>query len=99
MHTILGAGGAIGNELRKELIRKGERVRFVARKPETASGTTEVVAADLSDLQQTIDAVSGSAVAYLVVGLKYDTNVWRDLWPRIMQNAIEACKRSGTKLI
>jgi nucleoside-diphosphate-sugar epimerase len=99
MHTILGAGGAIGNELRKELIRKGERVRSVARKPETASGTTEVVAADLSDLQQTIDAVSGSAVAYLVVGLKYDTNVWRDLWPRIMQNAIEACKRSGTKLI
>jgi nucleoside-diphosphate-sugar epimerase len=99
MHTILGAGGATGNELGKELIRKGERVRFVGRNPKTASATAEVVAADLSNLQQTVDAVSGSAVAYLVAGLKYDTNVWRDLWPRIMQNAIEACKRSSTKLI
>jgi nucleoside-diphosphate-sugar epimerase len=99
MHTILGAGGAIGNELGMELSRKGERVRFVGRNPQMANGATEVVAADLSNLQQTIDAVSGSAVAYLMVGLKYDLTVWRDLWPRIMHNAIEACKRVKAKLI
>jgi nucleoside-diphosphate-sugar epimerase len=99
MHTILGAGGAIGNELGKELSRKGERVRFVGRNPKMAKGATEVVAADLSNLQQTIEAVSGSAVAYLMVGLKYDIKVWRDLWPRIMQNAIEGCKRANAKLI
>ena len=99
MHTILGAGGAIGNELGKELSRRGERIRLVGRKPQMAKGAVEVVAADLSDLQQTIDAVTGSAVAYLMVGLKYDLKVWRDLWPRIMQNAIEACKRTKAKLI
>jgi len=35
----------------------------------------------------------------LLVGLKYDVNVWRELWPRIMRNAIEACKRANAKLI
>jgi nucleoside-diphosphate-sugar epimerase len=99
MHTILGAGGAIGNVLGKELMRKGERIRLVGRTPKTVVGAAEVVAADLSDLRQTIDAVSGSAVAYLMVGLTYDINVWRDLWPRIMHNAIEACKRARAKLI
>ncbi len=36
---------------------------------------------------------------YLVVGLKYKTKVWQEMWPRIMSNAIEACKRAGAKLV
>lgn len=99
MHTILGAGGAIGYELGKELLRIGERVRFVSRNPKPVKGATEVVAADLTNLRETIEAVTGSVVAYLVVGLKYDLRVWQELWPRIMKNAIEACKRANTKLI
>jgi nucleoside-diphosphate-sugar epimerase len=34
-----------------------------------------------------------------VIGLKYDFKVWSELWPRIMNNVIEACKRSKAKLI
>ena len=99
MHTILGAGGAIGYELGKELSLRGERVRLVGRNPKPVNQATEVVTADLSNLQETIDAVAGCAVAYLLVGLKYDLRVWRELWPRIMKNTIEACKRANTKLI
>jgi nucleoside-diphosphate-sugar epimerase len=62
-------------------------------------GATETVFADISDLDQTIRAVSGSTVVYLLIGLKYDLKIWGDLWPRIMNNAIEACKRTGAKLI
>jgi hypothetical protein len=51
-------------------------------------------AADLSNLNDTVKAVSGCRIAFLVAGLKYDLKVWRELWPRIMHNAIEACKRS-----
>jgi len=36
---------------------------------------------------------------HLLVGLKYDRRVWQDMWPRIMSNTIEACKRAGAKLI
>jgi nucleoside-diphosphate-sugar epimerase len=99
MHTILGAGGAIGTELARELARAGRPVRLVARNPRPVEGAGETVSADISDLDQTIRAVSGSAVVYLTVGLKYDTGAWRELWPRIMANAIEAAKRAKAKLV
>src|ERR1700686_4646554 len=99
MQTILGAGGAIGTELVRELAHTGQSVRLVGRNPKLAQGATEAVSADISNLDQTISAVSGSTVVYLLVGLKYDVSVWRELWPRIMDNAIEACKRANAKLI
>jgi uncharacterized protein YbjT (DUF2867 family) len=75
--TILGAGGAIGNLLAKELIARSETVRLVSRNPQLPAGAAE--AADLSDLDQTVRAVSGSRVVFLVAGLKYDVRVWRQL--------------------
>jgi nucleoside-diphosphate-sugar epimerase len=96
--TILGAGGAIGSELVKHLT-AGEPVRLASRNPKLVPGATEAVAADLSNFDDTLKAVSGSRVAFLLAGLKYDLKVWRELWPRIMNNAIEACKRSNTRLV
>ncbi len=98
MQTILGAGGAIGTELVRELARTRQQVRLVARNPKPVEGA-EAVSADISNLDQTIGAVSGSSVVHLLVGLKYDFKVWRELWPRIMNNAIEACKQAKAKLI
>jgi nucleoside-diphosphate-sugar epimerase len=99
MQTILGAGGAIGTELAKELARSRQPVRLVSRNPKLVQGATEAVCADLSNLDQTTSAVFGSTVVHLVAGLKYDVSVWRELWPRIMGNAIESCKRANAKLI
>jgi uncharacterized protein YbjT (DUF2867 family) len=99
MHTMLGAGGAIGLELLKELAGKGQRVRLVGRNPKPAPGAAEVVAADLSNLNQTVKAVSGSDVVYLLVGLKYDLRIWQEAWPKIMSNAIEACKRAKARRV
>jgi nucleoside-diphosphate-sugar epimerase len=99
MHTILGAGGAIGVELVRALAKKGSRIRLVSRKPQANTLAHQVVPADLADLNQTIRAIAGSQVAYLLVGLKYDLRVWQELWPRIMNNVIEACKRGNAKLI
>jgi nucleoside-diphosphate-sugar epimerase len=96
--TILGAGGPIGNELAKILGAGNRPFRLVGRNPKPAAGA-ELFAADLSDREQTVRAVAGSNVVHLLVGLKYDLKVWRELWPRIMANAIEACKRSQAKLI
>jgi nucleoside-diphosphate-sugar epimerase len=99
MVTILGAGGAIGNELVKELARTNTRVRLVSRNPKPGSGDVETVAADISDLNQTVQAVAGSDVVHLLAGLKYDYAVWQETWPRIMRNAVDACKRAGAKLV
>jgi nucleoside-diphosphate-sugar epimerase len=35
----------------------------------------------------------------LCVGLAYELKVWRELWPRIMSNTIEACKAADARLI
>ena len=99
MITILGAGGAIGNELAKLLAAKNQPFRLVGRKPKATPGASETVAADLTDKDQTVRAVAGSDVVHLLVGLKYDRSVWQDMWPRIMSNTIEACKRAGARLI
>ncbi len=99
MITLLGAGGAISNELVKFLAARKQPFRLVGRSPHAVSGPTEIIAADLSDQDQTVRATAGSSVVCLLVGLKYDHIIWAELWPRIMANTIEACKRAGAKLI
>lgn len=97
-HTILGAGGAIANALAYELLRQFKDVRLVSRSKYWIPGT-ETVKADLTVYDDTIRALKGSDVVYLCVGLPYDSKVWAELWPKIMQNCIDACKSVKAKLI
>lgn len=99
MQTILGANGVIGNELSKLLPQYTDKVRQVSRHPRKVNPTDETFAADLLDANAVSEAVKGSDVAYLVAGLKYDANVWADQWPRVMRNAIDACKRHSVRLV
>jgi nucleoside-diphosphate-sugar epimerase len=99
MIAVLGAGGSIGDELIKELVARKERVRLVSRSPKLVPGAAEAVAADLATLGGALNAVSGCRTAFLLVGLKYDLRVWRELWPRIVRNAIEAAKRFSARLV
>ena len=99
MITILGAGGAIANELVKALLPREEPIRLVGRNPRFVAGAMEVVTADLARLDDAVRAVAGSRIAFLVIGLKYDLTEWRARWPPIMRNVIEAAKRAGAKLV
>ncbi len=98
IHTILGAGGVIANGLARELTDHKETVRLVSRKPTPFPGA-ETLPADITDPQQAIGAIKGSDIVYLCVGLKYDFSLWRQEWPKIMTNTIEACKQAQAKLI
>jgi nucleoside-diphosphate-sugar epimerase len=99
MITILGAGGAISNQLVKLLAERKQPFRLVGRNPKMVTGAAETRPADLADQNQAVAAVKGSNVVYLLVGLKYDHRVWAEAWPRIMANTIEAAKRAGAKLV
>lgn len=99
LYTILGAGGIIANELAAELVNNKKRVRLVSRSPKSIAGITDLVGADITDYEQTKNAVKGSSIVFLTAGLKYDIKVWRDAWPKIMTNVINACKEAGAKLI
>lgn len=98
MHTILGSGGNIANELVKELIKNNEQFRLVSRNPKP-QGNGELRPADITNVNSVNEAVKGSDVVYLLAGLQYNIKVWRVQWPKIMNNVIEACKRYKAKLI
>ena len=94
MQTILGANGAIAQELSKHLIHYTDKIRQVSRNPKRVNDTDELLSADLLNFDQTQKAVEGSNVVYLVAGLKYETVTWQDQWPKVMKNAIDACKKT-----
>ena len=91
IHTILGAGGFAGNALAYELIKHNITVRLVSRGTHEIQGT-ESVKGDLLSMRETAEAVRGSDVVYLCVGLPYDSRVWQEMWPRVMQNTIDAAE-------
>lgn len=99
MHTILGANGVIARELSRALAAYTSDIRQVSRNPRQVNPADEMCVADLLDSQATDRAVAGSEVVYLVAGLKYSAAVWQDQWPRVMRNAIDACKRHGARLV
>jgi len=99
MQTVLGANGVIGRELSRYLPAYSDRIRQVSRSPKRVNATDDLFSADLLDAKATADAVAGSTVAYLVAGLKYDHKVWEEQWPKVMRNAIDACKRHGSALV
>ena len=97
--TILGSTGVIGTEIARSLPQYTEHIRLVSRNPRKVNSDDEIMPADLLDEEQTLKAVEGSEVVYLCPGLEYNSKVWREQWPRIMQNTINACKKAGSRLV
>jgi nucleoside-diphosphate-sugar epimerase len=99
MQTILGANGTIGQVLAKELMNYTDKVRLVSRNPRKVNTTDELLQADLTSPTAADEAVAGSEVVYLVVGLEYKLSVWQETWPKIMRNVIDACIRHNARLV
>jgi len=74
-HTILGAGGSIGNALTSELLKTNDKIRLVSRSNYSIKGT-ESYKADLTSYEETVAGVKGSDIVYLCAGLPYDSKIW-----------------------
>ena len=98
IHTILGAGGSVGNALTYELLKDNNKVRLVSRSGFSIP-KTETYKADLNSYNETLKSVENSSVVYLTVGLPYNSKIWDEKWMKIMENTINACKKVGAKLI
>ena len=100
MHTILGAGGATGNELTKELSKNNATIRLVSRRPVVNEGPNiSWQKADLLIYPETLAAVKGSSVIYICNGVGYANEDWQKQWPIIMQNVINCGKETGARII
>ncbi len=99
MQTILGSGGAIGIELAKALKEFTSEIRLVSRNPKKVNETDELLSADLLNVQDVQNAVRGSTVVYVTVGFPYSAKVWKENWPKFLNNVIDACKEFDCKLV
>jgi len=99
MQTILGSSGVIGKELAKALPQYTNKIRLVSRNPKKVNESDELLSANFLNAGETFNAVEGSEVVYLTVGLQYDIKIWKTQWPKLMKNVIEACKKSNSKLV
>ena len=98
-YTILGAGGSVSDALIPELQKRKIDIRLVSRRATLVEGVSDNISADLLDPKAVDDAVVGTDVAFLLVGLPYSTKVWQEKWPIVMQNAIDACEKHKVKLV
>jgi len=100
MQTILGANGIIGEELAKELfLNYTKEIKIVGRNPVKVNKTDKIFKADLLDPQKTKDAVKGSEIVFLTVGLPYSSKIFLQNWPIILKNTIAACAHYNAKLV
>jgi len=97
-HTILGANGTIATELIPVLKRNNVNIRLVSRTPQHIE-STESVTANALNSEEVLSAILGSDVVYLVIGITYNAKIWKEQWPVIMRNVIDACKATGAKLV
>jgi nucleoside-diphosphate-sugar epimerase len=99
MQTILGAGGAIGIELARALRTYTNDIRLVSRNPRAVNPGDQLFPADLTKSKAVSNAVEGSKIVYLTVGLPYNKKVWQSSWPILMRNVIDACRLHESKLV
>ncbi len=99
MQTILGAGGPVGIAVAEALSPFTTEIRLVSRSPERVNPGDELHAADLLDSDQVQQALLGSQIAYLTVGLPYRWKIWKAQWPIIMHNVVKACIDQKIKLV
>src|ERR1700736_172179 len=99
-HVILGAGGTTANALTRELLNNHRTIRLVSRRPVNTTGKNiNWNKADLMVYEEVVNAAKGASVIYLCNGVGYKNQDWRDHWPVIMQNAIDAAKKTGARLL
>lgn len=99
MQTIIGAGGAIGIDLAKNLKQYTNDIRLVSRNPVKVNDTDQLFPADINDQKKLLQAIEGSEVCYVTIGFDYNIKVWRAVWPVFMKNVVDACIASRCKLV
>jgi len=97
LHTVLGSKGAVGQAVIASLMDRSLPYREVNRNP--VIDRPNQWKADLLNPADTERCIECSTHVYLCVGLPYSSAVWEAQWEPLMRNVLEACEKSGSRLI
>ena len=100
MQTVLGSNGQIGHELVQELYKSyTKKLRLVSRNPQRIHETDEIVSANLLNIEETKQAITGSEIVYFTVGLPMNSEMWENQFIKMLENVISACEENNCKLV
>lgn len=74
-HCIIGAGGSIGSLLSGQLHEKGIQPVLAGRNPLQVNPSDIICRADARNTKEITEAIKGTEVAYLMLGLPYNTDI------------------------
>jgi nucleoside-diphosphate-sugar epimerase len=98
LHVVLGAGGAIGSSVVRELASRGHRVRTVNRSGQAPSPDgVEVRRGDITSADGATAACDGAHVVYHCAAPAYTR--WVQEFPRMTDAVREGAAASGAKLV
>ncbi len=97
LNVVLGAG-PVGRALVEKLVEMERRVRVVTRSGRAdVPGGVEVVAGDVSQVEDIKRVCEGAGVVYGCVGMTYEN--WPDLWPPMMKGMLAGAESAGARFI
>jgi nucleoside-diphosphate-sugar epimerase len=96
---ILGAGGSFGKVLASELKKYTNSIYLFSRNPMKVNIEDNLIKGNLLNAIQTENALENMDVAYLVVGIEYNTKIWERDWLNIVKNVVEGCKKHNVALV
>ncbi|NOX63272.1 MAG: NAD(P)H-binding protein [Chloroflexi bacterium] len=99
LHVVFGTG-PVGCWIARALREMDKPVRAVNRsgaRPQLMPAEVEVVAADVSDAAQAIDAARGATTVYQAVNAPYHR--WHELFPPLQAGAMAAAKAVGARYV
>src|SRR5580692_2079579 len=92
--------GPVGADTVARLTAQGRSVRLGQRsRPAVLPESVEFLRCDALDADSVAAAVAGLSQVVLAIGLAYSAAVWREAWPRVMTNFVEACAKTGARLV
>lgn len=97
LHVVLGGTGAIGGAVVAELVRRGHRVRSIARRETPTDAAVEQRIADVMDRDDAIEAIAGASVVYQCAAPGYTR--WVEEFPTLQANVADAAEQAGAKLV
>ncbi len=97
--VILGANGAIGIALARELVNYSADLTLVSRNPVKINSTDTLVSADLTQQQNIEKVIAGKDIVYVTIGFPYKILAWEKFWVPFIQNVVKSCIKNGAKLV
>ncbi len=101
MNDILVIGyGPVGAATAALLAARGERVRIAQRKrPPGLPQAIPFTSCDTTDRASLRAAAQGAKQIVLAIGLRYSGPIWRDTWPKIIENLVETAAETGARIV